>query len=233
MNAFDSSLKGLDTSKEGTVVQTSTSGGLDLVARGGGKYVGKKGLYACFVRGEGLNGTLHPLKSDGLPTPEESEVEDKMAAQNGCGRKRKREEETKEERRARKSAKKTSRVQKLKSGEQGSESVETSSDDKQETKEERRARRAAKKASKQQKDSNVNASSPDESGSETKDLRRVRKSVEQLGKESEPEIVLGTESKDERKERKRLKKLAKESARNSADNSSTKSSKKEKKSKND
>lgn len=93
MNAFDKSLKGLDTSKDGAVVQTLTTGGLDMVAKGGSKYVGKEGLYACFVRGEVLGGSL-------------GDEETSSASDPGCkkGVKRK-SKETKEERRVRKEAK--------------------------------------------------------------------------------------------------------------------------------
>lgn len=94
MKAFDKSLQGLDTSTEGQVVQTVTNGGLDMVAKGGSKFVGSGGLYACFVRGESLSGTL---------TPEEVE-EDLIAAKS------RRIGETKEERRARKAAKRELRA---------------------------------------------------------------------------------------------------------------------------
>lgn len=99
MNAFDSSLKGLDTSQAGKVVQTNTTGGLDMVIKGGSKWVGGKGgLYASFVRGEGLHGTL---------TPESMEdVQESVNSGNSRGKKRKR-DETKEERRTRKAAKLT------------------------------------------------------------------------------------------------------------------------------
>jgi len=93
MNAFDKSLKGLDTSKEGKVVQTVTNGGLDMVKKGGAKFVGSGGLYACFVRGEGLTGTLT--------------AEEKIEDGEQPTKKRKRDlvrAETKEERRARKAA---------------------------------------------------------------------------------------------------------------------------------
>ncbi|KAI1001441.1 hypothetical protein K3495_g6758 [Podosphaera aphanis] len=59
MNAFDKTLQGLDTSKEGKVLQTVTNGSLDVIKRGGGKWVLEKGgLYANFVKGEGLAGSL-------------------------------------------------------------------------------------------------------------------------------------------------------------------------------
>ncbi len=95
MDAFDSSLKGLDTSVEGKVVQTLTNGGLDMVAKGGAKWVGSGGgLYASFIRGEPLSGTLTP-ESEGS-----AELEGKKRKRSGD------EDETKEQRRARKAAKK-------------------------------------------------------------------------------------------------------------------------------
>jgi len=133
MNAFDKSLKGLDTSKEGKVVQTVTNGGLDMVAKGGSKFVGGVGLYACFVRGESLSGTI---------TPEE--VEEMMPT-----KKRKRNGETKEERRARKEAKRAARaaaesVEEL-TPPTPPETADEETMERQETKEERRERRRQKK----------------------------------------------------------------------------------------
>ncbi|TAQ90740.1 DNA-directed RNA polymerase [Chlorociboria aeruginascens] len=98
LNAFDKSLKGLDTSKQGTVVQTVTSGGLDMVAKGGAKYVGSGGgLYASFVRGESLTGTIM------LEATSERPLKKK-------GRKAEERKETKEVRRARKAAKRAARA---------------------------------------------------------------------------------------------------------------------------
>lgn len=98
MNAFDKTLKGLDTSKDGTVVQNVTNGGLDMVVRGGARFVGNSGgLYASFVRGECLSGTI---------TPEETVEESKTKRR----RKNERMEETREERRARKAAKRAAKA---------------------------------------------------------------------------------------------------------------------------
>jgi nucleolar protein TMA23 len=92
MNAFDRSLKGLDTAQEGKVVQTLTNGGLDMVAKGGSKFVGNGGLYASFVRGESLSGTITPEEVEGLQVSKKRRrAEDKV--------------ETKQERRARKASK--------------------------------------------------------------------------------------------------------------------------------
>jgi nucleolar protein TMA23 len=94
MNAFDKSLKGLDTSTEGKVIQTVTNSGLDMVAKGGSKFVGSEGLYACFVKGESLTGTI---------TPEDQESRITAMIQQ-------RSDEMKEERRARKAARRAART---------------------------------------------------------------------------------------------------------------------------
>ena len=102
-NAFDSSLKGLDTSKEGEVVQTVTNGGLDMAKKGGGRFVGSEGRYACFVRGEGLLGTMKAEER----TSEDSVIKKNHREQND--KRRNDETETKEERRARKAARRAAR----------------------------------------------------------------------------------------------------------------------------
>jgi nucleolar protein TMA23 len=95
MNAFDKSLQGLDTSAKGKVVQTVTTGGLDMVAKGGSKWVGSHGgLYATFVRGECLGGTITPEEETTEKTPKKKRRRDEDG------------EDSKEERRrARKAAK--------------------------------------------------------------------------------------------------------------------------------
>jgi nucleolar protein TMA23 len=106
MNAFDKSLQGLDTSGEGKVVQTLTDGGLDMVVKGGAKFVGNEGgLYASFVKGECLSGTI---------TPEDDERGNGAQSGNMGSKQRDKTEtketkETKEERRARKAAKRARR----------------------------------------------------------------------------------------------------------------------------
>jgi len=61
--AFDSSLKGLEVGKNETTgatnsVKSGSWGTLDMIKAGGGKWAGKGGLYAGFVQGEGLSGTI-------------------------------------------------------------------------------------------------------------------------------------------------------------------------------
>lgn len=147
MNAFDKSLKGLDTSEEGKVVQTVTNGGLDMVVKGGARFVGKGGgLYASFVRGESLGGTI---------TPEERGEVGNLQAK--VKRKTDEKTETKEERRARKAARRAKLAQQPvpENGAQAEE-VERQSVT-VETKEERRERRRRKKLLKAAEQINVEA----------------------------------------------------------------------------
>ncbi|QUC21483.1 uncharacterized protein UV8b_05726 [Ustilaginoidea virens] len=69
MNAFDEQLKGLQTSKEGGVTQTVTTGKLNAVDRGS---LGKYSLYASFVRGGFLEGTALPGASPATATAGEA-----------------------------------------------------------------------------------------------------------------------------------------------------------------
>ncbi|KAF4635012.1 hypothetical protein G7Y89_g3084 [Cudoniella acicularis] len=171
MNAFDNSLKGLDTSKQGTVVQTITSGGLDMVKKGGARFAGTAaggGLYASFVRGECLSGTI-TLETSENTTPEESgtstpvEVEVKKSKEKRRKEDRKLEKETKEERRARKAARRAARVNdsapKKDEEVEEAEEVDEDSPTKPETKEERKERRRLKKLAKEAEQKYVEASS--------------------------------------------------------------------------
>ncbi|UQC88212.1 uncharacterized protein CLUP02_13735 [Colletotrichum lupini] len=117
MNAFDEQLQGLDTSKPGQVTQTVTAGRLNQIEKvSGGKWM----LYASFVKGGFLEGTIEGLER----MKQEGEVEERVREVTGAvapqsfstsianmtttttkvNGKRK-EGETKEERRARKAAK--------------------------------------------------------------------------------------------------------------------------------
>jgi nucleolar protein TMA23 len=141
MNAFDKSLKGLDTSAEGKVVQTVTNAGLDMVVKGGAKYVGNRGgLYASFVRGESLSGTI---------TPEETKSESSRSSRETSPKKSRKGadlKESKEERRARKAAKRARRAQEAAAEKESTpEEPEEASLKNSETKEERRERKERKR----------------------------------------------------------------------------------------
>jgi nucleolar protein TMA23 len=143
MNAFDKSLKGLDTAEEGKVVQTLTNGGLDIVAKGGSKFVGNGGLYASFVRGESLSGTITPEEAEKPPAAKKQSRDEDT-------------HETKEERRARKAAKRAVRARSLLAAgpvaplptDESAQIIEEEEDivgEEMETKEHRRERRKQKK----------------------------------------------------------------------------------------
>jgi nucleolar protein TMA23 len=141
MNAFDKSLKGLDTSEEGKVVQKVTNAALDMVLKGGAKYLGNSGgLYASFVRGESLSGTL---------TPEEMGAEQTVGDKESSPKKRGMGEHAKEsgeERRARKAAKRALRAQQTAADERAqAEEPDDASVKKLEAKEDRRERRQRKR----------------------------------------------------------------------------------------
>ncbi|KAK3168441.1 hypothetical protein OEA41_004889 [Lepraria neglecta] len=76
--AFDETLKGINTTtNEGTgriegVVLGNGARALEMAGRGGGKWVGGKGLYGHFVRGESLSGTLTPEEGGGGGSKETS-----------------------------------------------------------------------------------------------------------------------------------------------------------------
>lgn len=152
LNAFDQKLKGLDTSKKGVVVQSVTSGALDVMLKSvSGKYTG---LYASFVRGGLLEGSITPdtLEESTDATPASEDRESVPGLRNGVGRKG----ETKEERRVRKAAKSVRRAAraerraaKANKAQQRVERKEKQSRRSDETKEERRARRAERKARKE------------------------------------------------------------------------------------
>lgn len=103
LNAFDEQLKGLDTSNKTSVVQTNTKPTkLDgLLTHGAGKYTGANALYACFVSGGMLHGTLQPdaegESTDATPEAEVAPVK----------------KETKEERRARREERRRRKAAKL------------------------------------------------------------------------------------------------------------------------
>lgn len=161
LNAFDEQLKSLDTSNKTSIVQTKKNTKLDgLLTAGAGKYKGANALYACFVSGGMLEGSLK-WKSEGESTDATPEAEAAPVRT-----------ETKEERRARRAEKKRRKAEKSarklakrsaavavaarpvenkdkskKDSKKSSKKVATP-----ETKEERRARKEAKRKRRQDKE---------------------------------------------------------------------------------
>lgn len=194
MNAFDSSLKGLDTSKEGQVIQTVTSGGLDMVQKGGAKWVGSKGgLYASFVRGEVLGGTLEDESESG----KDGEVK-------GEGKKRKRGEdkESKEERRRWKELRRKARAERRE--EAVMEESVAGKKEESETKEERKARRAAKRAVKEKKaaerEDDIEMKNATKPG--TKEERKEQRRLKRLARETKRAEAEPTSENPKKKRRK-------------------------------
>ncbi|KAM0667535.1 hypothetical protein ACQRIU_003400 [Beauveria bassiana] len=145
MNAFDEQLQGLDTSKKGKVVQTITTGKLNAIEKGS---LGKYSLYATFVRGGFLQGTIESLNKpkddvDELTTDSDFETAEKKTKKTA------RPKESREERRARKEAKRKRREEKaqrkLARDSRKSSSKSDSSDDAAEEKRRRRARKEEKR----------------------------------------------------------------------------------------
>ncbi|KAK4157745.1 hypothetical protein C8A00DRAFT_29282 [Chaetomidium leptoderma] len=114
LHAFDQKLKGLDTtSKKGAVVQSVTRGKLDAIASSqpNGKYTGASGLYASFVRGGLLDGTVEfeeEAAATATPaTSEDGQGPSSSSSSSSVLRRRRREErrgESRAERQARKLA---------------------------------------------------------------------------------------------------------------------------------
>ncbi|KAF7546224.1 hypothetical protein G7Z17_g8592 [Cylindrodendrum hubeiense] len=151
MNAFDEQLKGLDTSKDGKVVQTITTGKLNTIDKNLGKY----SVYTSFVRGGFLDGTVSKLEINDSSSTESSE--DSVDQERAKKSKPEARKETKEERRARKEAKrkrkeeraleKAARRERKKSKKAAKSSTESSDAD-----DEKRRRRAKKEEKRRQRD---------------------------------------------------------------------------------
>lgn len=150
LNAFDEQLKSLDTSNKTSIVQTKKNTKLDsLLTAGAGKYKGANALYACFVSGGTLEGSLI-WKSEGESTdttpeaeaaPVRTETKQERRARRAEKKRRKAEKSAKKL--AKKAAKSKSKKESKKSSTKRAES---------ETKEERRARKEAKRKRRQNKE---------------------------------------------------------------------------------
>ncbi|KAI9648406.1 hypothetical protein NHQ30_003040 [Ciborinia camelliae] len=182
MNAFDASLKGLDTSKEGQI-KVQEGGGLEMVVKGGSKWVGGKGgLYSFFVRGETVGGTIEEKEKEVVEIIVKEEKRGRGKDKKRKGEERK---ESKEERRERKEKKRADRAKKAtaveaekskavnetKATTQGANSADS---EKKETKEERRERKERKRQKKLLRQSEKE-SSDTSSTSETSKKKKSRK----------------------------------------------------------
>ncbi|KAL6863070.1 hypothetical protein ACO1O0_003314 [Amphichorda felina] len=152
LNAFDEQLKGLETSKDGGVRQTVTTGKLNTVEMGS---MGKYSVYTSFVSGGFLEGTVDLLKKLSATSISDSTPEDDQDAKKAKLKSSKKSKETKEERRARKDAKRR-------------------------RKEERALRRAARQARRERKKAKALGKASSSSGSsdaakEEKRRRRAKK----------------------------------------------------------
>ncbi|KAG9507751.1 hypothetical protein J7337_001306 [Fusarium musae] len=145
MNAFDEQLKGIDTSKEGKVVQTVTTGKLNALEKNLGKY----SVYTTFVRGGFLEGTIDKLTINDS-SMESSETESSDQQEGDKFDEDKPRKETKEEEKARKEAKRK-------------------------RKEARAARRAEKAARRELKSKSKKSSKPSKSSAESSDADEEKK----------------------------------------------------------
>ncbi|PFH59507.1 hypothetical protein XA68_12239 [Ophiocordyceps unilateralis] len=103
MSAFDEQLRGLDTTQEGRVTQTLTTGKLNSIDKGS---LGKYNLYASFVRGGFLESTLPTQKREQSPpaTDEPTPIPDSSSPVK----------QSKQERRARKEARRKQKEERAK-----------------------------------------------------------------------------------------------------------------------
>ncbi|KND91186.1 hypothetical protein TOPH_04065 [Tolypocladium ophioglossoides CBS 100239] len=133
MNAFDEQLKGLDTSKEGRVQQTVTTGKLNSIEKGS---LGKYYLYTSFVRGGFLEGTLGDEKDSSTDSDEATPNTDEPEPRR----------ETKEERRARKEARRKRKEEraKVRAARRERKAKASKSEPSSDADEEKRRRRAKK-----------------------------------------------------------------------------------------
>lgn len=173
LNAFDEQLKSLDTSGKTSVVQTKENTKLaGLLTVGAGKYSGANALYACFVSGGLLQGTVKPnTEGESTDTTPEAEVapparketKAEKRARKEAKRRRKTEREARRLRKAEKRAKKAASASdsaSLKTKDKSKKDKKPTDDKKKsgkkataaETKEERRAKKEAKRKQREEKE---------------------------------------------------------------------------------
>ncbi|KAL6889313.1 hypothetical protein HDV57DRAFT_486598 [Trichoderma longibrachiatum] len=156
MDAFDEQLKGLDTSKEGKVEQTVTTGKLNALDPG---RVSKYSIYASFVRGGFLQGTITPELTDDPTSTESDKSDDKKTTSSKATKSTKPKKESKEEKRARKEEKRRRkearalrRAAKAERRLRRAEAKKDTSDSSSSTSEEQRLRRARKEEKRRRKE---------------------------------------------------------------------------------
>ena len=151
MNAFDEQLKGLDTTKDGKVRQTVTTGKLNAIEKGS---PGRWYLYTSFVKGGFLEGTVHNEEDKDSSSSTDSDDATPPKTDDPDPRK-----ETKEERRARKEAKRKRKEERAKAKAARRErkaakaSRSASSSDADEEKRRRRAKKEEKRRKRKEKES--------------------------------------------------------------------------------
>ncbi|KAK7745555.1 hypothetical protein SLS53_003055 [Cytospora paraplurivora] len=155
LNAFDEQLKSLDTSSKTSVVQTKANTKLGgLLTVGAGKYSGANALYACFVSGGLLQGTVKQKDGESTDTTPEAEVIPPVRQESKAERKARREERRR--RKAEKAAKKLAKKAASKSKKDKSKTDSKKKSDKKravtETKEERRARKETRRKRRAEKE---------------------------------------------------------------------------------
>lgn len=156
MDAFDEQLKGLDTSKEGKVEQTVTTGKLNALDPG---RVSKYSIYASFVRGGFLQGTITPELTDDPTSTESDKSDDKKTTSSKATKSTKPKKGSKEEKRARKEEKRRRkearalrRAAKAERRLRRAEAKKDTSDSSSSTSEEKRLRRARKEEKRKRKE---------------------------------------------------------------------------------
>ncbi|KAI5925035.1 hypothetical protein F4810DRAFT_708841 [Camillea tinctor] len=169
LNAFDQALKGIDT-ESGTMKQTLKGGALEKIAasKSAGRYTGIRGLYASFVKGGVMEGTVDdpraalltpPDSGAGTPTTTAASV---ASSSEETSKDKKKTTESKEERRARREARRLRKAEKQaykeakeraarKLEKKKAKKAEKKATKETETKEERRARRALRRKRKEEK----------------------------------------------------------------------------------
>lgn len=166
LNALDEQLKSLDTSSKTSIVQTKKNTKLEgLLTAGAGKYTGANALYACFVSGGLLQGTLHIENTDqSTDSTPEAEVPAPVVKK-----------ETKEERRARREERRRKKAAKL-----AKENIVAADEiEKESVKSKPKSRSKSKSKSKTEKKT---TSGKQSSAPETKEERRARKEAKRKEK---------------------------------------------------